>query len=98
MVADWAIEFEGEPTFAALLMRTTKRGGRETVRPRFNPQSIARLYLAPTPSNIRDRPDVEDPDVGPFIAYHDAMDWLAELISLREPLPIDEAGLHAEET
>jgi hypothetical protein len=96
--ADWVIEFEGEPTFAALLMRTTKRGRRERVRPRFNPQNIARLYPAPTPSNIRDRPDVENPDVGPFIAYHDAMYWLAERISLRESLPIDEAGSRAEKT
>jgi hypothetical protein len=96
--ADLVIEFEGEPTFAALLMRTTKHGRRERVRPRFNPQSIARLYPAPTPSNIRDRPDVENPDVGPFIAYHDAMYWLAERISLREPLPIDKAGSHAERT
>jgi hypothetical protein len=96
--ADWVIEFEGEPTFAALLMRTTKRGRRERVKPRFNPQSIARLYPAPTPSNIRDRPDVENPDVGPFIAYHDAMYWLAERISLRESLPIDEAGSRAEKT
>jgi hypothetical protein len=94
--ADCAIEFEGEPTFAALL--TTKHGRREKVRPRFNPQSIARLYPAPTPSNIRDRPDVENPDVGPFIAYHDAMYWLAERISLRESLPIDEAGTCAEKT
>jgi hypothetical protein len=96
--ADWVIEFEGEPTFAALLMRTTKRGRRERVRPRFNPQNIARLYRASTPSNIRDRPDVENPDVGPFIAYHDAMYWLAERISLRESLPIDEAGSRAEKT
>src|SRR6266540_3790382 len=36
--ADWAIDFEGEPTFAALLMRPTKRGTRLEVRPRFNPQ------------------------------------------------------------
>jgi hypothetical protein len=95
--ADWVIEFEGEPTFA-LLMRTTKHGRREKVRPRFNPQSIRRLYPAPTSSNIRDRPDVENPDVGPFIAYHDAMYWLAELISLRESIPIDEAGSRAEKT
>jgi hypothetical protein len=97
---DWVIESEGEPT--ALLMRTIKRGRRrgrrERVRPQFNPQSIARLYPAPTPSNIRDRPDVENPDVGPFIAYHDAMYWLAERISLRESLPIDEAGSRAEKT
>jgi hypothetical protein len=95
--ADWTIEFEGEPTFA-LLVRSTKRGRREKVRPRFNPQSIARLYPAPTPSNIRDRPDVENPDVGPFIAYFDAMRWLAERISLRETLPIDEADSRAEKT
>src|SRR5262249_15317425 len=96
--ADLVIEFEGEPTFAALLVRRTKHGRREKFRPRFNPQSIARLYPAPTPSNIRDRPDVENPDVGPFIAYHDAMYWLAERISLRESLPIDEAGSRAEKT
>jgi hypothetical protein len=93
---DWVIEFEGEPTFAALLVRTTKHGRREKVRPRFDPQSIARLYPAPTPSNIRDRPDVENPVVGPFIAYFDAWYWLAESISLREPLSIDEAGSRAE--
>jgi hypothetical protein len=96
--ADWVIDFEGEPTFAALLMRTTKDGTQEKVRPRFNPQSIARLYRAPTPSDIRDRPDVENPDVGPFIAYYDVLNWLAERISLREPLPIDEAGSRAEKT
>jgi hypothetical protein len=62
--ADWVIEFKGEPNFAALLMRTTKHGRREKVRPRFNPQSIRRLY--PSPSNICDNPDVENPDVGPF--------------------------------
>jgi hypothetical protein len=95
--ADWAIAFEGEPTFA-LLVRSTKHGGREKVRPRFNPQSIRRLYPAPTPSNIRDRPDVENPDVGPFIAYYDALYWLAERISLRDSLPIDEAGSRAEKT
>jgi hypothetical protein len=97
---NWIIEFEGEPT--ALLMRTIqrgpRRGRRERVRPQFNPQSIARLYPAPTPSNIRDRPDDENPDVGPYIAYHDAMHWLAERISLRESLPIDEAGSRAEKT
>jgi hypothetical protein len=96
--ADCVIEFEGEPTFAALLVRTTEHGRREKVRPRFNPQSIARLYRAPTPSDIRDRPDVENPDVGPFIAYYDVLNWLAERISLREPLPIDEAGSRAEKT
>jgi hypothetical protein len=96
--ADCGIEFEGEPNFAALLMRTTKHGRREKVRPQFNPQSIARLYRAPTPSNIRDRPDVENPDVGPFIAYYDAWYWLAERISLQELLPIDEAGSRAEKT
>jgi hypothetical protein len=96
--ADCGIEFEGEPNFAALLMRTTKHGRREKVRPQFNPQSIARLYRAPTPSNIRDRPDVENPDVGPFIAYYDALNWLAECISLRESLPIDKAGSRAEKT
>ena len=95
--ADLVIEFKGEPTFAALLMRTTKHGRREKVRPRFNPQNIRWLYPA-SPSNNRDRPDVENPNVGPFIAYYDAMYWLAELISLREPLPIDEAGSRAEKT
>jgi hypothetical protein len=94
--ADWIIEFEGEPTFAALLMGTTKHGRREEVRPRFNPRRIAELYPAPTPSNIRDRPDVENPDVGPFIAYFDAWLWCAECISLQETLPIDEAGSRAE--
>src|SRR5262249_44750285 len=79
-------------------MRRTKRGRRQKVRPRLNPQDIARLYRAPTPSDIRDRPDVENPDVGPFIAYHDATNWLAERISLRESLPIDEAGSRAEKT
>jgi hypothetical protein len=53
---------------------------------------------APTPSNIPDRPDVENPDVGPFIAYIDAWYWLAERISLRESLPIDEAASRAEKT
>ena len=96
--ADWVIEFEGEPTFAALLVRTTEHGRREKVSPRFNPREIAQLYPAPTPSNIRDRPDVENPDVGPFIAYHDAMYWLAERISLRESLPIDAAGWDAKKT
>jgi hypothetical protein len=96
--ADCVIEFEGEPTFAALLVRSTKHGGREKVRPRFNPRSIARLYPAPTPSNIRDRPDVENPVVGPFIAYFDARYWLAERISLQESLSIDEADSRAERT
>src|SRR5262249_49622185 len=96
--ADLVIEFEDEPTFAALLRRRTKDGRREKFRPRFDPHSIARLYRAPTPSNIRDRPDVENPDVGPFIAYYDAWNWLAERISLRETLPIDEAGSRAEKT
>src|SRR5262245_3508119 len=96
--SDLVIEFEGEPTFAAVLMRSTEHGRREKVRPRFNPQSIARLYRAPTPSNIRDRPDVENPVVGPFIAYYDALNWRAESISLRETLPIDEAGSRAEKT
>src|SRR5262245_21474784 len=95
---DPTIEFEGEPTFAAVLIRSTKHGKREKVRPRLNPQDIARLYPAPTPSNISDRPDVDNPDVGPFISYYDVMYWLAERISLREPLPIDEAGSRAEKT
>jgi hypothetical protein len=94
--ADLVIEFEGEPTFAALLMRTTKHGRREKVRPRFNPQSIRRLY--PSPSNICDNPDVENPDVGPFIAYFDAWCWLTERNSLQELLPIDEADSRAEKT
>src|SRR6266436_5622766 len=34
--ADWVIDFEGEPTFAALLMRSTKQGRREKVRPLFS--------------------------------------------------------------
>jgi hypothetical protein len=96
--ADCVIEFEGEPTFAALLVRTTEHGRREKVSPRFNPQSIVRLYRAPTPSNVRDRPDVENSDIGPFIAYFDVLNWLAERISLRESLPIDEAGTRAEKT
>jgi hypothetical protein len=96
--ADWVIEFEGERTFAAFLMRTTKHGRREKVRPRFDPQTIARLYPAPSPSNIRDQPDVENRDVGPFIAYYDAMYRLAERISLQEFLSIDEAGSRAEKT
>jgi hypothetical protein len=94
--ADWVIAFESEPTFAAFLMRTTKHGRREKVRPRFDPQSTAQLYPAPSPSNIRDQPDLENPDVGPFIAYHDAMYWLAERISLQEFLSIDEASSRAE--
>ena len=49
--ADLVIDFEGEPTFAALLMRTTKHGRREKFKPRFDPQSIRRLYPAPTPNN-----------------------------------------------
>jgi hypothetical protein len=93
---DCVIDFEGEPTFAALLMRTTKHGRREKIRPQFNPQSIVQLYRAPTPSDIRDRPDVENPDIGRFIAYEHAWNWLAECISLRETLPIDEAGSRAE--
>ena len=48
--------------------------------------------------NILDRPDVENPDVGPFIAYFDARYWLAERISLQESLPIDEADSRAEKT
>src|SRR5262245_4853115 len=47
-------------------------------------------------SNIFDRPDVENPDVGPFIAYFDARVWLAERISRQESLPIDEADSRAE--
>jgi hypothetical protein len=96
--ADLVIEFEGEPTFAAVLIRSTKDGGREKFRPRFDPEQIAKLYPPPTPSNIRDKPDVENPVVGPFIAYYDALYWLAERISLRESLPIDEAGSRAEKT
>jgi hypothetical protein len=96
--ADWVINFEGEPTFAAVLVRSTKHGRREKLRPRFNPWRIAQLYPPPTPSNVRDRPDVENPDVGPFIAYFDAWYWLAEHISLRELLPIDEVDSRAEKT
>jgi hypothetical protein len=94
--ADWAIDFEGEPTFAALLMRTTKRRPRLEVRPRFNPQRIRQRYRAPTLSNICYR--LDDPDVDRFIAYCDVWDWRAECISLRETLPIDEAGERAEKT
>src|SRR5215831_2283187 len=93
---DWAIDFEGEPTFAALLVRSTKDGRRETVRPRFNPQSIRERYRAPTPSNVCCRPD--EPDADRFIAYEDVLNWLAERISLQESLPIDEAGSRAEKT
>jgi hypothetical protein len=95
---DLVLEFEGEPTFAAVLIRSTKDGGREKFRPRFDPEQIAKLYRAPTPSNIRDRPDVENPDVGPFISYYDVLNWLAERISLQESLPTDEAGSRAEKT
>jgi hypothetical protein len=91
---DWVIEFEGKPNFAALLMRTTKHARREKVRPQFNPQIVARLY--PPPSNLYDRPDVENPDVGPFVAYFDAWCWLTERNSLQELLPIDEAASRAE--
>jgi hypothetical protein len=93
---DWVIEFEGKPNFAALLMRTTKHGRREKVRPQFNPQSIRQLYRAPTLSNVCYRPD--DPSVGRFIAYSDVWNWLAECISLQDTLPIDEAGSRAEKT
>jgi hypothetical protein len=94
--ADWAIDFEGEPTFAALLMRTTKRRPRLEVRPRLNPQRIRQRYRARTLSNICYR--LDDPDVDRFIAYSDVWNWLAECISLRETLPIDEAGSRAEKT
>ena len=94
--ADWVIEFEGEPTFAALLMRTTTHGRREKFRPRFDPQSIVQRYRAPTLSNVCYRPD--DPGVGRFIAYSDVWNWLAECISLQDTLPIDEAGSRAENT
>jgi hypothetical protein len=93
--ADCVIDFEDEPIFAALLMRTTN-GMREKVRPQFNPQSIRRLYRAPTLSNVCYRPD--DPGVGRLIAYSDVWNWLAERISLQELLPIDEAGSRAEDT
>jgi hypothetical protein len=95
---DLIIEFEGEPTLGALLVRTTKDGRREKVRPRFNPQNVAQVYRAPTTSNICDSPDVENPDISPFVAYYDVLNWLAERISLQESLPIDEAGTHAEKT
>ena len=94
--ADWVIEFEGESTFAALLMRTTTHGRREKYRPRFDPQSIVQRYRARTLSNVCYRPD--DPGVGRFIAYSDVWNWLAERISLQELLPIDEAGSRAEDT
>ena len=94
--ADWVIEFEGEPTFAALLMRTTTHGRREKFRPRFDPQSIVQRYRAPTLSNVCYRPD--EPDADRFIAYEDVLNWRAECISLRESLPIDKAGLRAEKT
>jgi len=93
---DWAIDFEDEPTFVALLVRSTKDGRREKVRPRFNPQSIRERYRASTPSNVCYRPD--EPDADRFIAYEDVLNWRAERISLRESLPIDKAGLRAEKT
>jgi hypothetical protein len=96
--ADLVIEFEGEPALAAVLARSRKHGRREKIRLRFNPESIARRYPAPTPSNVRDRPDVENTDIGLFIAYYDAWFWLAERISLEKSLPIDEAGTLAEKT
>jgi hypothetical protein len=92
----WVIDFEDKPPFAALLMGTTKHGRRKKVRPQFNPQIIRQLYRARTPSDICDESDVENPDVGRFIAYEDAWNLLAECISLRKTLPIDEAGSHAE--
>src|SRR5262249_15006552 len=85
-----------EPTFAALLVRSTKDGRREKVRPRFNPQSIRERYRASTPSNVCYRPD--EPDADRFIAYEDVLNWRAECISLRESLPIDKAGVRAEKT
>jgi hypothetical protein len=94
--ADCVIDFEDEPTFAALLVRSTKHGQREKVRPRFNPQSIAQRYRGPTLSNVCYR--LDDPDVGRFIAYEDVWNWRAERISLQELLPIDEAGSRAEKT
>ena len=94
--ADWAIDFEDEPTFAALLVRSTKDGRREKVRPRFNPQSIRERYRTPTPSNVCYRPDELGADR--FIAYEDVLNWRAECISLRGSLPIDKAGLRAEKT
>ena len=45
-----------------------------------------------------DRPDVENPDIGPFIAYFDARYWLAKRIFLQEWLPINEADTRAEKT
>jgi hypothetical protein len=92
----WVIDFEGEPTFAALLMATTKHGRQKKVRPQFNPQSIVQLYRAPTLSNVCYR--LDDPGVGRFIAYSDVWNRLAERISLQEFLPIDEAGSRAEES
>src|SRR5262245_5417153 len=64
--ADLVIEFEGKPNFAALLMRTTKHGRREKFRPRFDPQSIRRLYPAPTPSNYLARLPQFEPRPIPF--------------------------------
>jgi hypothetical protein len=93
--ADWVIDFEGEPT---LLMRTTKYGRREKIRPQFNPRNIVQRYRAPTLSNICYRLDVENPDIGRFIAYSDVLNWRAECISLQDTLPIDEAGSRAAKT
>src|SRR6516165_2589106 len=64
--ADLVIDFEGEPTFAALLMRTTKHGRREKFKPRFDPQSIRRLYPAPTPNNYLARLPQFEPRPIPF--------------------------------
>src|SRR5262245_2639684 len=77
--AEWAIDFEDEPTCAALLVRSTKDGRREKVRPRFNPQSIRERYRAPTPSNVCYRPDELGADR--FIAYEDGLNWRAECIA-----------------
>ena len=43
---DWIIEFEGEPTFAAVLILSTKHGRREKVSPRF--QSAGDCEALPT--------------------------------------------------
>jgi hypothetical protein len=48
--------------------------------------------------DLFDRPDVENPDVGPFIAYFDAWLWLTNQIHQQKLLPIDEAGSRAEKT
>jgi hypothetical protein len=58
----------------------------------------ANAEVLPLPDDKFDRPDVENPVVGPFIAYFDAWLWLTKQIHQQEPLPIDEAGSRAEKT